>query len=362
MHDSQSLPAPPSPAPVNSRAARITLFVLLAATLYASYLVVSPFAGPLLLGGLLALVFLPVHIRIEARIASKTAASLLSTLLMLLVIAAPLTFLILIVGEELRQAYDAVRAATANGGTDRLLQRLDGPLHTVGGWLGMSGPDLGQLINARLAQTGAALLGQALSVIGSVPSGAIKFVITILAFFFALRDGRYLYTQTLRWFPLGPTRTAELLETIHQAIIASVNGVLAVALAQGTLCGIGIWIAGLPSPALWGVAAAFVSLIPLVGTALVWIPAAALLFAQGSWKLGVFMLIWGALPVAQADNIVRPLVLTAQMPVNALILFVAMLGGASAFGLAGIVIGPVLVAISLTLFRYLAEELASGSI
>jgi predicted PurR-regulated permease PerM len=345
----------------SSQVRRITLLILMVVTLYAIYLLVSPFAGPLLMGGLLALIFLPVHQRIERRVSGPTLASLVSTVLMLLVILTPLTFLVIVVSEELRQAYDAVRTATANGGTDRMLQELDRPLSTIAAWIGMTGPELGELINARVVQGGAAVLREALVVIGSVPSGAIKFIVMLLAFFFALRDGNYLYSQTLRWFPLGPVRTAELLRTSYNAIVASVNGIVAVSLAQGVLCGIGIWIAGLPSPALWGVAAGVVSVIPIVGTALVWIPAAAVLFAQGSWKLGVFMLVWGALPVAQADNIVRPLVLTAQLPVNALVLFVAMLGGASAFGLPGIFLGPVLVAVSITLFRFVAEEFGAGN-
>ena len=336
--------------------ARITLGILLMATLYATYLVVRPFAGALLLGGVLALVFLPVHQRIEQRLPNKSLASLLSTLIMLVVVLGPLAFLLVLVSDELRQAYDAVRAATADGGTQRLLERLEGPLDSVAARFGMTGAALTQLLHARAAEAGAALLRQALAVVGSVPSGAIKSIVMLLAFFFSLRDGPALYAHIVRWFPLGRKRSVELLHTVHVAITASVNGVVAVAIAQGTLCGIGIWIAGLPSPALWGVAAAFVSLIPIVGTALVWIPAAALLFAQGSWKMGIFILVWGALPVAQADNVVRPLVLTAQMPVNTLVLFVAMLGGASAFGLAGILLGPVIVAVAITLLRFLGEE------
>ncbi|MEP7364952.1 MAG: AI-2E family transporter [Acidobacteriota bacterium] len=342
-------------------ARRITLLILLAGTIYASYLVVRPFAGSLLMGGLLALVFLPVHQRIQKGVSGPTLAPLLSTALMLLVIVIPLAFLIVLVSDELRQAYTAARTATADGGADRLLHTLDGPLDSIAARFGMTGTALGEMIKTRLAQAGTALIGAALSAIGSIPSGAIKFIIMLLAFFFALRDGSYLYSRAIRWFPLGPERTAELLRTIHAAIVASVNGVVAVASAQGILCGIGVWIAGLPSPALWGVAAAAVSLIPIVGTALVWIPAAGVLFAQGSWKLGVFMLIWGALPVSQADNVVRPLVLTAQLPINTLVLFVAMLGGASAFGLAGIILGPVLVAVSITLFRFTAEEFDTGA-
>ena len=142
--------------------------------------------------------------------------------------------------------------------------------------------------------------------------------------------------------------------------MASFYGVVTVAAAQGLLCGLGAWIAGLPSPALWGVAAAVVSVLPLFGSALVWIPAAAVLFLQGAIGRGVFMLIWGAGLVGTIDNFIRPWVVTAKLPVHPLIVFVAMLGGMEAFGLMGILFGPVILAVTMALFRMLREEMGGN--
>jgi predicted PurR-regulated permease PerM len=143
-------------------------------------------------------------------------------------------------------------------------------------------------------------------------------------------------------------------------VMASFYGVIAVAAAQGLLCGLGAWIAGLPSPALWGVAAAVVSVLPLFGSALVWLPAAAMLFVQGSIGRGVFMLIWGAGLVGTIDNFIRPMVVMTKLPVHPLAVFVAMLGGVEAFGLLGILFGPVILAVTVALFRMLHEEMSGG--
>ena len=129
---------------------------------------------------------------------------------------------------------------------------------------------------------------------------------------------------------------------------------------QGLLCGVGAWIAGLPSPLLWGAAAAVVSVLPLFGSALVWLPGAAVLFFQGSVGRGVFMLVWGAVLVSMVDNFIRPMVVTTKLPVHPLVVFVAMLGGVEAFGLMGILFGPVILAVTLALFRMLREEMGAG--
>jgi predicted PurR-regulated permease PerM len=112
----------------------------------------------------------------------------------------------------------------------------------------------------------------------------------------------------------------------------------------------------IPAPLLWGVAAGFASLIPMVGSALVWVPAAAVLAIQGSWGWAVFMVAWGVILVTNSDNIVRPWVVGAQLPVSGLALFIAMLGGVAAFGLIGLLLGPVALALAVTLFRFAREE------
>ena len=321
---------------------------------------VLPYAGPLLLGAVLAVVFDPVHQRIDRRIRRKTLAAALSTGILVIAFLAPVTLLALLLGHELRQAYDALQSAARNGGAGRLWQALERPLASVAPWFGMTEGALRELIVSRLGATTAAVVRGAMELIGSAPGGVVKALVTLAAFYYTLSDGDRLYRQTLAWCPLGPERTGELLRAVQQTIVASFYGVIAVAAAQGGLFGLGVWFAGISSPLLWGLGAAVVSVIPVIGSAIVWVPAAAVLFLHGSWERGLFMILWGAGLVANADNVVRPLVVTTQLPVNALVIFVSMLGGVTTFGVIGILVGPVTVAVTIVLFRFLREEFGAA--
>jgi predicted PurR-regulated permease PerM len=113
---------------------------------------------------------------------------------------------------------------------------------------------------------------------------------------------------------------------------------------------------------LWGVATGVASVLPLLGSALVWIPAAVVLFIQGSVGMGVFMLIWGLAAVGTVDNILRPLVVSGSLPVNGFVILIAMLGGAEAFGVAGILIGPLAVALILALAKIIGERFSDNPV
>jgi predicted PurR-regulated permease PerM len=138
-----------------------------------------------------------------------------------------------------------------------------------------------------------------------------------------------------------------------------VVGTLVTALVQGSLIGIGFAIAGLPSPLVFGAVGALASLIPVVGTALVWVPAALSLLALGQTGWAVFLTLWSVILVAGSDNVIRPLVVSSSSNVSTLLVFVGVLGGVSAFGFAGIFLGPVLLTLVAALLRY-ADEAGVG--
>jgi predicted PurR-regulated permease PerM len=218
------------------------------------------------------------------------------------------------------------------------------------------------LVQSRLQDAGAALLRGTVSAAGAATTGVLRLIVTIGAFHFSLLNGVWFYEQALLHSPLGPGRTATLLDTIDQVIRSSFYGVVGVALVQGTLLGLGAWIAGLPIPAVWGLAAMATSVLPLLGSALVWIPGTIVLLVQGNVAMAVFFLAWGALLVANSDNLVRPLIVMASLPVNGLLVFISILGGIQAFGLLGIFAGPVTLAVGLALLRMLREDVQAAAL
>ncbi len=134
-------------------------------------------------------------------------------------------------------------------------------------------------------------------------------------------------------------------------------GVLAVAFTQGLLLGLAFWVLGLPSPVLWGMTAAIFSLIPVVGTGVVCVPAAVILIFSGHWVKGLILLGWGAGVVGTADNFIRPLVISDQIRLHPLYVFFALLGGVQAFGISGLFIGPMAFALAQSLFTLMKEEI-----
>lgn len=343
----------------STRVVWITLVVLLTVAVGLCLLMVWSFAATIIGAGVLAVVCYPLHVRLRRRLTRPGLAALLSTLFLLIAFLVPLTLLVTTVMQELRSAYQALAPGAVEQGASRIWAALGRPLAAAGRWLGMEPSDLRSLVTTRLQEAGSAVLGNIIAVLGAAGGGVVRIVIGIGTLYCTFLYGDRLYQEAVALSPLGRRRTSTLLNAVHQIVMASFYGVIAVAAAQGLLCGLGAWIAGLPSPSLWGVAAAVVSILPLFGSALVWLPAAAVLFVQGSIGRGVFMLIWGAALVGTIDNFLRPLVVMTKLPVHLLLIFVAMLGGVEAFGLLGILFGPVILAVTVAFFM-LREEMGAG--
>jgi len=340
-----------------SRVAWMTLIALLCGAGYLCFLVLRPFIEPLTYGVIAATLAYPLYQRMAERLRHPSLAAFLTSVIVVVVFVVPLAFVLTVTIREMRGAFQALNSLIAGEGASGLWRALEVPLDRIAAWMGTDSAGLRQSIADRIGEASAAGVRRIFNMAGATTGGIIRGVVALMTLYFALRNGSHVYERMLARSPLGLKRTARIGEAARKMMVASSYGVLAVASAQGILCGLGVWIAGLPAPALWGLATAVCSLIPLLGSALVWVPAAILLFSQGSPGYGVFMLIWGGVLVSNIDSLVRPWVLITQVPMNGLVIFVTLLGGAQAFGLIGIFIGPVILAVTLELFGILREEL-----
>ncbi|MEQ1592542.1 MAG: AI-2E family transporter [Thiobacillaceae bacterium] len=233
------------------------------------------------------------------------------------------------------------------GLTEWLRHNLIATTEQLHGWL-ESGA---QMLLKSLAATGGSVV---LSALGTI----IDFFIMLFLLFFLLRDGRHLLGRAVRLVPMEPQRRGALLKLMGDTTRAVVYGEGLTALTQGVLVGIGFVIAGLPSAVVFGVLTAFVALLPVGGAALVWAPAVVFLVATSQWGWAIFLLIWG-MGVSVSDNLLRPLLISTQAPVSTLAVFVGVIGGISAFGLIGVIIGPVLLTVIAALLRFLDESLSN---
>ena len=181
-------------------------------------------------------------------------------------------------------------------------------------------------------------------------------IVVFFILFFLFRDGPKIHHGLAESVPLTHQQAKKLMARISEIIVASAYGGIAVGFAQGSLTGVAFWVLGLSSPVVWALLASLASLVPLVGTAIVWLPGAVVLLASGHWIKALLLFGWGAAVVAQVDALVRPYVVSGRAKMHNLLIFFALLGGVRAFGFIGIFIGPVVVSVTVVLLGMIRES------
>jgi predicted PurR-regulated permease PerM len=200
--------------------------------------------------------------------------------------------------------------------------------------------------------------------IGAAFGGATTFLITgllvTLFLYFLLRHGQEWLNRLRVLMPLEPSTSASLFQTVHDSVVANVNGVVAVVVGQGLLLTLGFWIVSVRSPLLWGAVAGVASIIPVVGSPMVWAPVVVYFFLVGAYWKALFLSLWGAMAVGSVDNVLRPLVVGRRDKQHPMIIALAAIGGTYAFGPLGILLGPLVVSLVAALLVEI-QKLVSAS-
>jgi predicted PurR-regulated permease PerM len=333
-------------------------WIVLLALLLGCLLVLRPFVSALLWAVVLCFSSWPVYRRLLGWVRNRrTLAASLMTLAMVLIILLPFVIIGATLADNVNQLTGAIKTWAQHGppAPPDWLARV--PL--VGTWateywrnltadtarLWVETEQIIKPVSAWLLQRGLALGG-----------GLLQLALSIFIAFFLFRDGvaaaDRLTTAVER---IGGEQGKHLLTVAGQTVRGVVYGILGTALVQAVATGIGLLIAGVPGAALLALLTFFASIVPVVGTGLVWIPAALWLFHQGATGWGIFMLIWG-MGVASLDNVVKPWIISQGSNMPFILIFIGVIGGALAFGFIGVFLGPTLLAVG---YR-LAEEWISG--
>lgn len=341
---------------------RVILALLLGGLFVLGYLVLSWFIVPAIWAAILAYVTWPIYVRLRKLLRGHAMASALAmTVLLTTAFVLPLLWLIALLQGEFVLAYQSASAYMAEGP-----HRLpDFVLHLP--WAGerLQGL-LDQFTNdpaalrAQLANWAQQWLGQLGNLVGGVAQNALKLGFAVLTVLFVYRDGDTLLDQVrrvLRRF-LGK-RVDGYIAAIGITTKAVLYGLVLTALAQGALAGVGYWAAGVRAPVLFGAFTALVALMPF-GTPFVWGAIGVWLLVAGKTLEGIGLLLWGALVVSWVDNLIRPLVISSATHIPFLLVMFGVIGGLASFGLIGMFVGPVIVAVLLALWREWLEEQASA--
>ncbi|HKU16337.1 MAG TPA: AI-2E family transporter [Steroidobacteraceae bacterium] len=336
---------------------RVLVAGLLLGVVLLTFSVLQPFIVPLIWGGILAYVSWPLQQRLIRALRGRTGlAALLTTLAVTLAIVVPLVWLILMVRVEAVDAYAKVQTFLASKPS------LPPALRDLP-WVGVWAEDLLQQLSAdptaireQLVRTLEQSSVEMSKLIGGVGRNVAKLFFAVFSMFFLLRDGPRLLREARAILEgiLGP-RVHDYLDAIGATTQAVVYALILGAVAQGTVAGIGYFFAGVEAPVLMGALTVLIALIPF-GAPLVWGSLALWLLVTGKLGPGIFLLVWGLLVVSWVDNLVRPMVISNATRMPFLLVVFGVLGGVLAFGLVGLFIGPVLLAVSLAIWREWLEE------
>jgi predicted PurR-regulated permease PerM len=189
----------------------------------------------------------------------------------------------------------------------------------------------------------------------------VNVLVTLLASFYLFRDGPALMRFVRAVVPLDPGYLERLLAIIENVLFASVLSSFAVAAVQGALGGIAFWIVGIPAPVLWGMLMMLAAFIPFVGAAIIWGPAAIYFLFSGNYTNAAILVFAGIFVVGTVDNVLRPILISGRVELNGLLVLISVVGGIGAFGLLGIVLGPVLIAVAVAVLEAERERRAGAS-
>ncbi len=324
------------------------LLAVTAVALYLCWLMLQPFVAVLAWAAVLVIVFYPVHQRLLKRLNKPSLSALLSCILVILTILVPVVLVTIAVLNEFSGAMNSLQGLIAY-----LLDPSSPYTGRVLGWashyVDIEQLRSGQYLFDRLKGVSGQVAGQTLGVIGGVIGALVQMFFVVFTMYYLFRDGDKIFATVRDALPLEPEQATAVMARTRDVIGASVYGVMAIAVVQGTLGGIAFWVLGVPSAIVWGVVMVFLSMIPMLGAFLVWVPAAAYLALTGHPVKALFMVLWGTLVIGMADNFLRPKLVGERTKLHELLIFFAVLGGLQVFGVLGIVLGPVVLAITLAL-------------
>jgi predicted PurR-regulated permease PerM len=323
-----------------------------------------PFFGAIFWATILAILFAPLSRRLtDAMRQRRTLAALATLLIILVIVILPSALITALLVQEGLSVYARVQSGELSPG--RYLEHLNDVLPAwVSGLLDRFELTSLRAIQSRLSASlvsGIQLLGaHAVNVGQNAFNFLLSFFIMLYLLFFLLRDGREVARRVRAALPLDEDLQRNLFGKFAAVIRATVKGSIVVAILQGALGGLIFWFLGVHAPVLWAVVMAFLSLLPAVGTGLVWGPVAIYLLVAGSvWK-GLILIAYGVLVIGLVDNLVRPILVGKGTKMPDYVVLISTLGGMAVFGLNGFVIGPAIAALFIAVWDVLATEKAHG--
>lgn len=353
-----------SPRPAGLRVEDGFFLALVIIVSIAFALVIEPFFAAVLWGVIAAILFMPVNRRLVAHMPRhRNGAALITLLLIVAMVILPAILITVALIDEASVIYARIQSGEINFAV--LFARMQASLpEWASAYLARFGltdfAAIRERLDASLSASFRTLATQAVLIGQSAFSFLMALGVMLYLTFFLLRDGADLAARVMHSTPLRAAERQALLQQFVLVIRATIKGSIVVAVVQGFIGGIVFWMLGVEGALLWGVLMGFFSLLPAVGTGLVWVPVAIYLFATGALLKGLILVFCGLVIIGMVDNVLRPILVGRDTRLPDYVVLISTLGGLELFGFSGIVIGPVVAALFIATWNIVSEMRAPG--
>ncbi len=333
---------------------RLFLIVPSLLVLYFVFRIFQPFLMPIFMATILACLCFPVFDWVNARLKGRiNLAALVTCLAVTALIIVPFVGLAIMLGSQATQAYQQLQDAVEQGKIQDMMNLRDQPyvgwvLQQIDVYIDLDRVDIVGSLASLLQSVSLGALRHSTAVFSGIAQLLTSFFIMIVTMFFLFRDGPELMDQIRGWTPLSERYEGQIVQKFQEVSSATVIGSLVTALVQGVAGGVTFFLVGIPNIIFWGTLTALFSLVPLVGTAIVWLPWALYLLAVGHTFKALVLVVLSIVFVGGIDNVLRPALIEGKTRMHTMLVFFSIMGGISYFGIAGMVVGPIIVALGLT--------------
>ena len=341
--------------------ASVLLYFILAVFFYLFYRIIIPFFIPICWAAVFAIILFPIYERLQRRIESKSLCSLLMCLFVVVVIIGPIAYLFVALVNEAADAVTKVNEMFKSGRLQEIfsinLPWVEAAKERLSQYYDLSKVDLDQIAKDAMNHISRIIFDQTSWLIANGTKTVFYFILTIFTTYYFFKDGERIVARVKRLMPFPSVRVHDTFGQLRDVIQATMYGGVVVALVQGILGGILFALFGLSSPVFWGAIMAFLSVIPFLGAFVIYIPAGIILLLGGSIVKGLLVIAIGTIVISQIDNVIRPYLISGRTQMHPLMLFFSIMGGIALFGILGVVIGPLIAAVFVTLLRILQMHL-----
>jgi predicted PurR-regulated permease PerM len=331
--------------------------VLIAATIlsiYLCYVIARPFLASLVWALALAVLVFPVYRRVKNYVGNESAAAGLMTFLVAVVLVVPVILVTRQLTREIWRNVEYVRGEIEKGEWRAQIEQNQYAAQA----LRFAEEEM------NLRQTLEQTTGKIPEHVSNFLSGSIwilfQLLITFFALFFFFRDHDSFLRGVRRLVPLSSKETDAVFKRVSDTLYAAVFGEMLIALVQGVLGGLMFWILGLPAPFLWGFVMGLFGFLPMIGSWMIWTPAAIYLMTQGEWIKGIILIAWGILALTVFTTVLYPILVGDRLRLHTLVVFIAIIGGIMAFGTVGIILGPLVLAVTIALIDIWKNRMGEG--